>query len=288
MPRTIRILHVLHAFSAGGLENGIVNIINRSPDHLIHELCLLSKSGEFINRLARPVVVHELNKKSGNGERIILQLRELYRRRNVDIIQTRKWGAFDGVFAACLTPKPALIHGEHGRDMTDPNGEVYRRNLTRRLLAFRAIKFVAVSKDLCTWLKQIVHIPISKLEFIPNGVDTERFLPGRDLDLRAELGIGQDEFVVGTIGRLDPVKNHEGLIHAVQILQERGHPVRLVIVGDGPLRRDIERSVQTALRTPQALLLGYRGDVEQLYRAFDSFVLNSFAEGMSNTLLEAM
>jgi sugar transferase (PEP-CTERM/EpsH1 system associated) len=284
--RSIRILHVLHAFSAGGLENGIVNIINSSPEHLVHELCLLTQSGEFIDRLTRPVVVHEMNKKSGNGLRIIFQLRDLFRKRDFDIIHTRNWAAFDGVMAACLAPKPVLIHGEHGRDISDPEGRVYRRNLARRLLSFRASKFVAVSKDLHKWLKQTVGIPKSKLTFIPNGVDTDRFSPGRDISIRHELGIGEDEFVVGTIGRLDPVKNHQGLIHAVRLLQESGRRVRLVIVGDGPLRRDVQQFGQ--MLNPGALMLGYRRDVERLYRIFDIFVLNSFAEGMSNTLLEAM
>jgi sugar transferase (PEP-CTERM/EpsH1 system associated) len=290
MPQTIRILHVLHAFSAGGLENGIVNLINRSPEHLVHELCLLSKSGEFVDRLTRPVVVHEMNKKSGNGLGLMFGLRGLFQRRHVDIIHTRNWAAFDGVLASCLTPKPVLIHGEHGRDISDPEGKIYRRNLARRLLAFRATKFVAVSRDLYTWLRQTVRIPKSKLTFIPNGVDTDRFSPVSrpDATLRKEFGIGDHEFVVGTIGRLDPVKNHQGLIRAVRRLQEGGNPVRLVIAGDGPLRHEIETSAKQSLVEPNALVLGYRPDVERLYRIFDMFVLNSFAEGMSNTLLEAM
>src|SRR5262249_8098339 len=154
---------------------------------------------------------------------------------------------------------------------------------------FRASKFVAVSRDLYGWLGQTVQIPKRKLAFIPNGVDTQRFSPGRDAKLRAELGIGQDELVIGTIGRLDPVKNHEGLIRAVQLLQRMGCPARLVIVGDGPLRGKVEECRRNAagLR-PEPLILGYRSDVERLYRVFDTFVLNSFAEGMSNTLLEAM
>ena len=288
MPRPIRILHVLYAFSAGGLENGIVNIINRSPEHFHHELCLLSRSGEFVHRLMRPVVVHEMKQGQGNGLQIILRLRELFRSRAVDIVHTRNWAAFDGVMAACLTQRPVLIHSEHGRDISDPDGKVYRRNLARRLLAFRASKFVAVSKDLYTWLKQTVHIPSNKLAFIPNGVDTERFLPGRDIGLRRELGIAEDEFVIGTIGRLDPVKNHRGLIDAVQLLQNNGCAARLVIVGDGPLRQDLEQHLQTLSFTRPPLMLGYRPDTERFYRIFDAFVLNSFAEGMSNTLLEAM
>jgi sugar transferase (PEP-CTERM/EpsH1 system associated) len=287
MPRSIRILHVLHAFSHGGLENGIVNIINRSPDHLIHELCFLHRGGEFLQRLTRPVAYHELHKRPGNDVRIIFRLRELFRQRDIDIIHTRNWAGFDGVLASCLRMKSVLIHGEHGRDIADPEGQNRRRNLARRFLAFRARKFVAVSHDLYDWLKATVRVPENKLVFIPNGVDTDRFRPGRDLALRREWGIADDEFVVGAVGRLDPIKNYEGLITAIRSLNTTGHKVRLVIAGDGPERANIENQLRSPL-VPEPILLGARTNIERLYAAFDLFVLNSFGEGMSNTLLEAM
>jgi len=288
MARRLRILHVLHAFSAGGLENGIVNIINGSPDHLEHELCLLSKSGDFIERLKRPVVLHEMNKRQGNDVRLAFRLRKLFHQRRVDIVHTRNWGAFDGLIAACMTSRVTLIHGEHGRDIADPQGAARHRNLARRLLSFRARKYVAVSQDLYRWLDRIVHIPKGKLEFIPNGVDTEKFCNGRDWQLRAELGISANEYVVGTVGRLDPIKNHEGLVNALQLLQSSQRKVRLVIVGDGPNRPNVERALSAAKLLPKPHFLGHRSDVDRLYRTFDAFVLNSFGEGMSNTLLEAM
>jgi glycosyltransferase involved in cell wall biosynthesis len=172
--------------------------------------------------------------------------------------------------------------------MDDPSGLKYRRNLARRIMSFRTKKFVAVSKDLYGWLRSTVRVPERKLVFIPNGVDTERFSPGRDSGLRKELGIRTDEFVVGTIGRLDPIKNHAGLIQAVRIANEKGCRVRLVMVGDGPERNNVEQLIRMSGVSAEPLLLGYRPDVERLYRTFDAFVLNSFGEGMSNTLLEAM
>jgi sugar transferase (PEP-CTERM/EpsH1 system associated) len=287
MPRSIRILHVLHAFSHGGLENGIVNIINGSPDHLIHELCFLDRGGEFLQRLKRPVPYHELHKRPGNDIRLIFRLREIFRRRRIDIVHTRNWSGFDGVLAACLIFNPTVIHGEHGRDIADLSGENRRRNLARRAVAFRANKFVAVSTDLYRWLKVTVRVPEKKLVCIPNGVDTDRFRPGRNLELRRSWGVADDEFVVGAVGRLDPIKNHRGLLVAVRSLNAKGHRVRLVIAGDGPERSKIESFLRPPF-APQPLLLGARADVDQLYRTFDLFVLNSFAEGMSNTLLEAM
>lgn len=286
--RSIRILHVVHSFSPGGLENGLVNIINHSPEHLTHELCLLTQRGEFFKRLTQPVVYHELHKQPGNDIRLILKLRTLFRNRQVDVVHTRNWSAFDAVLAATLMRRPVLVHGEHGREMSDPYGTIYRRNLARRLFAFRAKKYVAVSEDLYRWLKQNVGIPPRKLMLIPNGVDTERFHPGRDPEMRAKLSIAEDEFVVGTIGRLDPVKNHVGLINAINLLRGDAHKIRLIIVGDGPERGRIENCLRMLSIFPEPLMLGYRSDVHRLYRIFDLFVLNSFAEGMSNTLLEAM
>jgi sugar transferase (PEP-CTERM/EpsH1 system associated) len=248
----------------------------------------LSKGGEFLQRLAKTIPYHELNKRPGNDVRAIFRLGKLFRSRKFDIVHTRNWGGLDGVMAACLSPTPKVIHSEHGRDIADPSGMNRTRILARRALAFRAKKFVAVSRDLLRWLQMEVRIRANKLVFIPNGVDTERFRPGRDSALRSALGIANQEFVVGSIGRLDPVKNYEGLIDAVRLLSRQGCSVRLVIAGDGPERPRLDRMLSESALIPKPLLLGQRADADRLYHVFDTFVLNSIAEGMSNVLLEAM
>lgn len=287
-PRPIKVLHILHAFSHGGLENGIVNIINGSPPDLEHELCLLTTAGEFVDRLKKAVRYYELLKQPGNSLKTILQLRRVIRESGADIVHTRNWGAFDGVIGACLCPGVTLFHGEHGRDISDPQGLNPRRNLLRRLFSPRIRKFTTVSEDLAHWLRKKVGIPNNKIILIRNGVDTERFRPHRDPELRKELGIADDAFVIGTIGRLDPVKNHEGLIQAFASLARKVHNIRLVIVGDGPERQNLDRLILIHHVSPATILTGYRSDIDRFYGVFDVFVLNSFAEGMSNTLLEAM
>ncbi|MBN2321711.1 MAG: glycosyltransferase [Acidobacteria bacterium] len=282
-----KVLHVLHAFSHGGLENGIVNIINASPPDLEHALCLLTTAGEFIHRLKKPVPCHELHKKPGNSVKTILQIRRIIRESNADIVHTRNWGAFDGVIAACLCPGVTLLHGEHGRDITDPRGINRRRNMLRRLFDRRIRKFTAVSKDLARWLHDL-GIPGDKITLIVNGVDTQKYYPHRDHALRKELGISDRELVVGTIGRLDPVKNHAGLVGAIGRLAKAGQNVRLVIVGDGPERQNLQALARELALTPSPVFTGYRKDIERFYGIIDIFVLNSVAEGMSNTLLEAM
>ncbi len=286
--RPVKVLHILHAFSHGGLENGIVNVINGSPPEIEHELCLLTTAGEFMHRLKRPVRYHELHKRPGNSLNLVLQLRHVIRKSGADIVHTRNWGAFDGVLAACLCPGVAVLHGEHGREIGDPEGLDRLRNTLRRLLGVRVRVFTAVSDNLATWLSDVVGIPRRKIVLIPNGVDTDRYRPHRDPRLRKELGIPDDAFVVGAVGRLDPVKNNTGLIRAFAQLAQRAGPARLVIVGDGPERARLAAAIRDLTGTPCPVLTGYRSDVDRFYGVFDVFVLNSVAEGMSNTLLEAM
>jgi sugar transferase (PEP-CTERM/EpsH1 system associated) len=284
----IKVLHILHAFSHGGLENGIVNIINGSPQDITHELCILSSAGEFLGKIRNPIQCHELHRSPGNGAGLVLQLNRIMRQSGADIVHTRNWGAFDGVLAALFNPKVKLLHGEHGREMTDHQGLNARRNRIRRALSFRIKKFTTVSQDLSSWLINTVGIPAKKVLVIPNGVDACRYRPYRDSALRDEFGIGADDFVVGTIGRLDPIKNHKGLIRAFTIAARQVPRMRLVIVGDGPERSQLEALISSPEGIPTPILTGYRSDVERFYGIFDLFVLNSYAEGMSNTLLEAM
>ncbi len=284
----IRILHILHAFSAGGLENGIVNIINHSPDHLEHELCLLTRGGEFLKRLARPIPVHELHKREGNDLRALGRLCQLLHHKNFDIVHTRNWAAFDGVLAAITTPSVTLIHGEHGRDIQDPQGLNKRRNFLRRLAGHRIHRFVAVSSNLYEWLWKTVQIPRKKITLIHNGVDTAKFRRTSSLSLRKEFAIQDSEFVVGTVARLDPVKDHEGMIEAVRLLNQSGNNIRLIIVGEGPNRSSLEKLIRGWQDGPTPILTGYREDTLDFYGLFDVFLLTSYAEGMSNTLLEAM
>jgi sugar transferase (PEP-CTERM/EpsH1 system associated) len=288
MPRPIKILHVIHSFNAGGLENGLVNIINGSPDHLVHELCILSEGVDFAKRLHQPVTCRQLYRRDGNDPRLIRRICEVVWQAKPHILHSRNWAAFDGVLASFFCPRVTVLHGEHGREIEDPHGRIRRRNLAMKLSSPRVKKFIAVSRDLHRWLSNRVRIPERKLILIPNGVDTNRFQPSRSPWLKQQLGIAAGEFVVGCVGRLDSIKNHEGLVRAVHLLNLQGAKVRLVIVGDGPNRSKLEVALKETNLIPTPILAGNQLQVDSYYGLFDVFVQNSFAEGMSNTLLEAM
>jgi glycosyltransferase involved in cell wall biosynthesis len=106
--------------------------------------------------------------------------------------------------------------------------------------------------------------------------------------LRQTLGLPVDGILIGTVGRLDPVKDHSSLLRAFAPLARVGEPARLVIVGEGQMRGEIETQIRELEIGDRVQMLGERQDVSEVLKAFDVFTLPSIAEGISNTILEAM
>ncbi|HWH79096.1 MAG TPA: glycosyltransferase, partial [Candidatus Binatus sp.] len=181
-----------------------------------------------------------------------------------------------------------VIHGEHGREATDPEGLNAKRNLIRRALSPMVDRFVSVSEDLRRWLTETVGISRRKVLTIHNGVDTERFSGQGREESRRRLGWDPGAFIIGIVGRLDPVKDHVTLLTAFAPVAQRNKKARLMIVGEGPERRRIEAHAAALGISGQTLLLGEQHDIPVLLKAFDVFALTSIAEGISNTILEAM
>ncbi len=282
------VAHVVHSLSIGGLENGVVNLVNDDTPGLRHVIVCMSDGAALRQRLHPRVAVYHLNKRPGHDPRTFFNLVRRLRAIKPSIVHSRNWAAFDAVVAAPLAGVRTIIHGEHGRDIADPDGRNARRNRLRRVCGPLVSRFVAVSEDLRRWLVDIVRLPPAKVLTIHNGVDTACFVPGDRAAARQDLGLRLDAPILGTVGRLDPVKDHVGLVRAFsRVRQTHPHTV-LVITGDGPCRTDIHQLVASLGLDAHVVLLGERHDVPRVLRAMDIFVLSSIAEGMSNTVLEAM
>jgi sugar transferase (PEP-CTERM/EpsH1 system associated) len=284
----IHAVHVLDSLAVGGMENGVVNVINATRDQVRHTVVTMTGRGPLSERLPASVPVHCIGKRAGIDLGAVLRLGRLVRGLRPDVVHSRNWGAFDAVVAARLAGVRTVVHGEHGREAADPRGLDPRRNRLRRLLAPLVSRFVTVSLDLRRWLVTTVGIPAHKVVTIHNGVDTARFSPADSSEAREALGLPIGATVIGTIGRLDPVKDQAGLIEAFSGLAESGSTPILAIVGEGPSRPSLEEQIRRRGLSQRVRLFGERRDVATVLRAFDIFVLPSRAEGMSNTILEAM
>jgi sugar transferase (PEP-CTERM/EpsH1 system associated) len=294
--RRILVAHVVHRFDVGGLENGVVNLINHLPPaRYAHAVVALTEVTDFKRRIVRDdVTFHSMGKPPGHGMAIYRDLLRLFRTLGPTIVHTRNIGASEAHLPARLAGVPVRIHGEHGWEVQDVAGGKRTHHWQRRLLRPLIHRHVALSGEIRRYLETRVGVDPTDIAQICNGVDVERFSPriGERSGPVAER-FPDDVFVVGTVGRLSPVKHQRLLVDAFALAADRlpldvAGKLRLVVAGDGPDRQSLERQVAGSGLADRVWLAGARDDVSALMANFDVFVLPSLAEGISNTILEAM
>lgn len=291
------VMHLVYRFDVGGLENGIVNLVNRMPeDAFAHMVVALTHCAPaFCARIRRADVGFvSLDKPPGHGVKLYPRLYRLFRRYRPAIVHTRNLAALEAVVPAMAAGVPVRIHGEHGWEESDPAGTRAKYRLVRRLYRPFVSHYVALSGHLASYLTGVVGVPQARVSRICNGVDAQRFRPGpgRREPLPDSPFDRPDVVVFGTVGRLQAVKDQVTLVRAFARLVARGGPqaarLRLMIAGDGPLRGAVEAAVAETGSGDRIWVAGERSDVAAVMRSLDVYVLPSLAEGISNTILEAM
>ena len=284
------VVHLVYALGVGGLETLLVDCINRMPAYR-HAVVCLTRYTSFAERIRRDdVELFALDKPPGLGLSTHLAFWQLMRRLRPAVLHTYNLAALEYAFTATLAGVRVRIHAEHGRDASDPHGLNPKHNFLRRRIAPFVDRFIPVSEDLNRWLDEVVRIAPAKTLFIKNGVDTDKYAPG---GLPAADSPWQPgDIVIGTVARVQDVKNHRLLVEALARLHAR-HPqlatrVKLSIVGDGPLLPAVRQQVQNLGLQDAVWLPGARVDIGSLLHTFTMFALPSLAEGTPVSMLEAM
>ncbi|MBV8380709.1 MAG: TIGR03088 family PEP-CTERM/XrtA system glycosyltransferase [Paucibacter sp.] len=294
-PRPL-VVHVMHRFDTGGLENGVVNLINHMPpERWRHAVLALTEVTDFRRRVRHEDVQFiALNKPPGQGFWQFPKLFSLFRTLRPAIVHSRNLAALETQLPAWAAGVPVRIHGEHGRDVGDLDGSNRTYQRVRRFYRPFVNHYIALSRDLETYLREAVHVPAERISQFYNGVDAERFKALADGPSAIE-GCPFDparHFIFGTVGRMAQVKDQTLLARAfVQLIEQQPawrERVRLVMIGDGPLRAQAQALLDAAGLAELAWLPGERTDVPAVMRGLNAFVLPSLAEGISNTILEAM
>lgn len=295
-PQPPLVVHVMYRFDTGGLENGVVNLINHMPEGAYrHMVVALTEVTDFRLRIKRADVrCVGLNKGPGHGAKVYPALWRLLRELRPLVVHTRNLAALEMQAAAWAAGVPVRIHGEHGRDVDDLDGSSRRHQRLRRLYAPFVHRWVALSRDLQGYLEGPVGFSSQRVVQIYNGVDARRFQASEhpDFVVAGCPFVRPAEWLIGTVGRMQSVKNQLLLARAFARARalDSGFAAsaRLVMVGDGPLRAASTQLLQESGALGQAWLPGERTDVPDVMRSLDCFVLPSLAEGISNTILEAM
>ena len=290
------VLHLIYRLAMGGLENGLVNMINHMPvSRYRHVIVCLTDFTDFRNRITRSDVdVVAIHKKSGVDWGSYRRIWKVIKQCNPMIFHTRNLPTMEYAIVATLAGVPYRVHGEHGRDIHDQYGASRKFQLFRKFLMFWIHQCMAVSQDLANWLHQVIGVKRNFIHQVYNGVDVQRFHARHGTRVSClPKGFASDEMIViGTVGRLQRVKDQATLVrafcHLRQMAPDVTHCARLVLIGDGPIRGEIQQIIEDEGIQSLVWMAGERQDIPDLMRSLDLFVLPSEAEGISNTILEAM
>lgn len=284
------VCHVLHTLHVGGGEVLARAFALANENEFLPVFALLDDLGDLGQELrAQGYAVEVLGRRPGFDRRCVKRLRAFLRRERVAVVHAHQYGPLLYSAAARLPRRrPAILFTEHGRDY--PDYRRWKRVWANRVLLSRRDRFVAVGEQVKRALVDYEGMAANHVEVIYNGRDLSAYDPEKPQreTVRQELGLTDDAFVVMQVARLNRLKDHPTALRAIRRLADTRPHVRLVLVGDGENRAQIEQLVTELRLEENVLLLGSRSDVPRLLQAADAFLLSSITEGIPLTLIEAM
>lgn len=286
----IHVMQVLHTLEIGGAEKLAYDIArNFKPGFRFSFFCL-DGLGELSDRIkAEGGEVYCFGRKGGWDFALIKRFAQLMTDIKVDVVQAHQYTPYFYTVMAALYSKrhPRVIFTEHGRHQ--PDKVRGKRVVFNTLMRPFTAKYTGVAQFSKDSLVQFEKIPAHRIDVIYNGIDLSRF-PKQysQSEKRKQLGLPLDRTLIGIIARFDPIKDHKSLIDAIALLLNKVPDTQLLIVGDGPIRQELEDQVAQLKLSDSVRFLGMRSDVPDILMALDVFVLPSIMEATSVTLLEAM
>lgn len=293
-PNTARIVigHTIYAFKDGGMERGLLNIINHGDwDRFSHVIMCLTEAGAFASQISSSTCkVIEFHKREGNDYQLPKRIAKKARECQLEVMHARGWPTLvETAIAARLAGVRRTIYGFHGKMIEEIHGVGLKRRLTERFIIRFYDRVVTLNPRMRTDLATSCGLPENRIHLIANGVDVNAFRPVQDHSaLRAAFGIPMERFVVGNVARLDAVKNHDVILRGLARLRELEVRPYFLLVGEGPHRAALEREIQRLGLHKDVRLFGYSDHIAELLNCMDVYVQSSLYEGFSNTIIEAM
>jgi glycosyltransferase involved in cell wall biosynthesis len=282
----MRVAQFIDTATEGGAETVVVDLCRQLQSRGF-EPVLLHFGSPYLTERARQFGIEqhvvpgwEHYKSVKSLPRFGLELSRFLRKLHIDVLHSHLFGPITGAAPACLLagiPHVGTLHDVY---------VVAERPARVRLLQLAALmgtRLVAVSKDMEAFYRGRALFGSAALRTIYNGVRAAP--PKAPAGLREALGLTADDVVITCVGRLVALKNHRLLLDAFSRLDQ---PARLLIVGDGPLRQELERTSAQLGTSERVHFLGRRDDVPALLAISDVFALTSNTEGLSCSVLEAM
>jgi glycosyltransferase involved in cell wall biosynthesis len=286
-PRRLRVLHAVPDLLYGGLQRLVLQMTRLTdPTRFDVHVLVLGETGGLATALGADAPIHLVGRQARWSMLWPSQLARRIREIAPDVLHSHSGVWYKASRAARMANVPWLVHTDHGRMVPDP----WAARLVDRLASRRTDVVVAVSQPLAQRLRRRVVAHPERVRVVINGVDTDAIRPASPTDpnLRAELDIAADAAVVGSIGRLEPIKGYDVMLASLAALPPELSQTVLVLAGDGSARPDLERRARELGLERRVRYLGWRDDLAAVLGTLDLFVLTSRSEGTSVSLLEAM
>lgn len=290
--KRIKICQLVIGLPVGGTEVLVYRLGQRLQtefDFLFVCLDQIGALGESLLQQGFQVV--SLDRKPGIDWRCSRRLTKLIQSENVDVVHAHQYTPFFYAMTSRLFfSRVPVLFTEHGR--FHPDYPRRKRMIFNRCFLRQRDRCVGVGKAVRQALIDNEGLPESRVGVIYNGVDLTPYksaeYSAERKQLRAELGLNDNDFVVAQVARLDYLKDHLTAIRAIERVAQKCDSVRLLLVGDGPERAEIETEIQNRGIAAHVRLLGMRSDVSRILAASDAFLLTSISEGIPLTVIEAM
>ena len=287
---------VVPRLDGGGTAQCVVDLTNGLVDSGLDPVVVcLEHIGYVADRICRDVKIIGPLKTKGNDPVAPFRLAAVLKEQRCDVVHSHNWGGLvDTAVATKLARLKAVLHTQHGLDYGYSDAPDHVRNRLRTLIktiACRGIARIAtVSEEVAQMVTREWRMPAGRVSVVHNGVSVPSPDWGHEArcSCRRELGIADNEVLVGTVATFRPVKDLRTLLEAMALVVKVKPHARLVLFGDGPLRADLTATVERLGLGAIVRLPGWRRDIPQVLPALDVFVLSSVSEGISLALLEAM
>jgi glycosyltransferase involved in cell wall biosynthesis len=284
----LKVVHVTFDMRIGGTEQVIRNLIEAPTPDIEHRIfCIEQPLGPWGKALRQGgVPIACVNRRTGFDTSVVRALRRHLQQTGADIVHCHQYTPWTYGSLAALGTRAKVIFTEHGR--FHPDRASPKRRFVNPLLGLITRRITAISEATKQALVDYEYLPARRIDVIYNGIKGLTTDPRAAAALKAELGIPPSAPVIGTVARLDPIKNHTMMLRALRQLLDWHPDCRLLLVGDGEERPRIERLIGELGLDEQVVMPGYIADPRVWMDAMDIFLLPSLSEGTSMTLLEAM
>ncbi|MEW6202600.1 MAG: glycosyltransferase family 4 protein, partial [bacterium] len=290
MREKLKILHIIKLVGVYGAERHLQILLPRlnREKYDITLLALLEPSNPmdgYLKKMSHSgVSTSRIFTKKSIDLPLVLKLARFIASGNYKIVHTHLLHAdLYGVLAAKLVLCPIIVSSKHYPDAFYAETKAYR---AAKFVGRFVNQYIAISKDVVRHCVEDEQIPPEKVKLIYYALEMSN--EGMKFSIRDELGIKKDEIVLVIVGRLEDVKGHKYLIQAMKLLKDKGLEPKLVVLGDGTLRKGLQTLAGDSGLSDNIFFIGYRDDVHSVISDSDIFVLPTLGEGFGLAILEAM